>query len=259
MSVEDFEPIRQSAWMARSTINFSKKNRSIVRIAEVVHLASDLVAKVMSRTFEVVSRDAHYITVAARAILSDRVSGKIYQEDEVFKAELAISEQFTRINDYFDRRIEQAKQRIRLAGADPDTVFARRIAYEAECTTRTATDYLQILAKADIYLMLHEFLWIKGELSDMSDNPVEALRAKLNNEREVRSHLLSIPRKTTNQFQIVHRICRCVMNQRQEQRQEQSNRDKKRHAELKKGVVVDALAEPDVLGVQGGTKATEPA
>lgn len=222
------DPIKQSVWLAKTSLTFAANNQSTVRIRKVVHLAQGLVFKVMSKTFEAVSRDAYYITIIARVILSDRVSGKIYQEDEVFRAEKVIHQQFERINDWVDRRIEQATQKLRLAGVDPEEVMAQTTPYEAECTTRTATDYLALLKKADIYLSLHEYLWIMGELSD---NATESLNAKLHNELELRSHLMSISRRSTAQFTIINRICHAVRDDRKAASAEESARAKKRLAE----------------------------
>ena len=73
--------------------------------------------------------------------------------------------------------------------------------------------------------MLHEFLWITGELSD---SPQQALAAKLNNEREARNHLLSVSRTTVKHFQVIRRICNGVLDERRawrEQRKAQSVRD----------------------------------
>lgn len=234
------EPIKMHAWLAKSNFKFAKNNKATVRIPKVVHLASTSVVKAMAKTFESVSRDAHYITVAARVILADRVSGKIYQEDELFGAERKVAEHIMRINEFFDRRIAQAEQKIALAGADASTIIQRTQAYEAECTTRTATDYLQVIKKADIYLGMLEYLWIMQELSD---NPLESLQAKLNSEKEVISHLVSIPRKLTSQFQVINKLCRGVVEKRRADSVAQSERDKKKHQQS----LVAAQIEQNVL------------
>lgn len=234
------EVIPQKIWQARSTLNFLKRNENAVMAEEVVYLAHEQVTRVLSKTFEVLSRDAHYITIAARNILAERVSGKVYQEEEVFKAEISINDQLERINEFFDRRIQQSEQKFLASGRDPDKVPHRTKGYQAFCTTQAATEFIQVLKKADIYLVLLEYLWITGELSD---TPSEAIRAKLNSEREVRNHLLSIPRKSTSQFNIIRRICSGVMDQRKAERQEQSVRDKKKHEDEKKQVLTTMQEE----------------
>lgn len=236
-------PIKQSVWMAKSNFNFAKNNKATVRIAKVVHLASNAVLKIMSQTFEPLSRDAHYITVAARIILADRVSGKIYQEDGIFGAETKVIEHMARINEYFDRRIQQAEQKIEMMGGSPSELVQRTQAYEAECTTRTATEYLQILKKADIYLGMLEYLWI---MQGLSTDPLESVQAKLNSEKEVKQHILSIPRKSTSQFQIIHKICRDVMAQRKSESLAQSERDKKKHEMKQRQNVNVAVAQAEL-------------
>jgi hypothetical protein len=231
-------------WMQHSTLNFFGRNPNAVMARQTVALAREPISKILRRSFEVISRDAHYITINSRLILADRVSGKIYQEEEVFKAETAINAQLERINDYFDKRIQQAEAKLRAAGYDPNAVERKPITYEARCSTRTATEYLQLLTKADIYLVLHEFLWITGELSD---SPQEALRARLNNEREVRNHLHSVSRTTTNHFNIIRRICNGVLDQRREQRTKQSERDRSRAAEAKAKALQLAQKDMDKL------------
>lgn len=231
-------------WMQHSTLNFFGRNPNTVMARQRVSIARDPVARILRRSFEAISRDAHYITIKSRLILSDRVSSKIYQEEEVFKAEAAINEHLERINDYFDRCIKQAETKLRAAGYDPNAVERKALTYEAMCTTRTATEYLQLLAKADIYLVLHEFLWIAGELSD---SPQEALKARLNNEREVRNHLHSVSRATTKQFNIIRRICKGVLDERSEQRNQQSKRDRSRALEANAKALELAQKEMDGL------------
>lgn len=222
--------IPQEMWLKKSTITFFKRNQATVMAPQVIHLCSNDVVRTMTSTFEVVSRDAHYITIAARTILADRVSRKIYQEEEIFKAEQEIARQFERVHDYLDKMIVQSEEKIRLGGNDPDAIPTNTQAYGARCSTRASKEYLDLLKKADLYLTLLDYLWIMGELSDTQ---AEALAARLANQRAVRSQLLSIPKKTTAQFQIINRICKGVMDQRKTERSEQSGRDKRRAQEEK--------------------------
>lgn len=224
------EVIPQSRWMARSTLGHFKRDDIPVAASQRILIAQPGVLKVLAKAFEPVSRDAYYIGSDARRILTDRVSAKIYQEDEIFKAETAISSHLERINEFFDRRIQQAEARLRSAGFDPDGFKQNAKVYEASCTSRTAKEYLDIIKKADLYTGLNEYLSIVGELSD---NQNESQRAKLNNEREIRSHLFSITRMTSKHFQIIRRICHGVIDQRREERAKQSERDKRRTADAK--------------------------
>ncbi len=226
----NIELIPQSKWMARSTLGHFKRDDIPVAATQRILLAQPGILRVLAKAFEPVSRDAYYIGSDARRILADRVSTKIYQEEEIFKAETAINGQLERINDFFDRRIQQAESRLRSAGFDPEGFKQNAKAYEAICTSRTATEYLSIIKKADLYAGLNEYLSIVGELSD---SPNESQKAKLNNEREIRGHLFSITRLTSKHFQLIRRICQGVLDQRREERIKQSERDKRRNKATK--------------------------
>lgn len=220
--------IPMKEWMQRSTLNFMERNSNAIMAPINAYIGHEAVFKTMAKTFEVVSRDAHYITIASRIVLAEKVSGKIYKEEEVFKAETAIHKQFEVIHAYLDSRIRQAEQKLSHAGIDPNAVERTTRTYEAKCSTRTAKDYIELLTKADIYLAMHQYLWIMGELSD---NREEALKAKLNNERDVRNHLYTISRTTTKHFDILRRICNSVLAERKLGREKQSARDKRKYAE----------------------------
>ncbi len=202
-------PIDQ--WMARSTLKFFKRTPPVFAIKGTLNLASIVVVKVMAKNFEVVSRNTHFITISARNILADRTSKKIFQEDEIFKAETAINDQLERLNEYFDRRIQQSELKLKSAGYAMDIALADGDLYETKAATHQVTEYLQILKKADLYLGMLDYLWIAGELSD---TPAEALRAKLSNEREVRTQLFAFARLTNRQFETIFRICRGAIAQR---------------------------------------------
>mgnify|MGYP003382700806 CR=1 FL=1 len=228
MATKDIPVIPMKEWLQRSSLEYFERNASALMVPKVVHLSQDSLIKVMSKSFEVVSRDAHYITIASRLILADRLSGKIYQEEEVFKAETAINLQLEDIDDYLDRCIKQAEQKLIHAGIDPNAVERVTRGHAAKCATPTATDYLELIIKADIYLAMFQYLWVAGELSNSRD---EALKAKLNNERQVRDHLGTIVKTTTKHFHVLRRICNAVLADRKLGRDKQSARDKRKHAE----------------------------
>jgi hypothetical protein len=228
MATKDLPVIPMKEWLQRSSLEYFERNASALMVPKVVHLCSDTLVKVMSRSFEVVSRDAHYITIASRLILADRVSGKIYQEEEVFKAETAINWQLELVDDYLDGRIKQAEQKLIHAGIDPNVVERVTRGYASKCATPTATDYLELIIKADIYLAMFQYLWVAGELSNSRD---EALKVKLNNERQVRDELGKVVKMCTKHFHVLRRICNAVLADRKLDRDKQSARDKRKHAE----------------------------
>lgn len=230
MATKDIPVIPMKEWLHRSSLEYFERNASALMVPKIVHLSQDSVIKVMSRAFEVVSRNAHYITIGSRVILADRLSGKIYQEEEVFKAETAINLQLELVDEYLDRCIKQAEQKLSHAGIDPNSVERFTRGHAARCATPTATDYLELIVKADIYLAMFQYLWVAGELSNSRD---EALKAKLNNERKVRDQLGTLVKKTTKHFNELRRICNAVLADRKLDRDKQSARDKRKHAEQK--------------------------
>lgn len=221
--MSDTPIIEMKDWLAKSTLKFFERHESVMMVPRVVELGSPLAVKLLSRTFEPMSRDSFYISTSARGILADRVSGKIYQEDEIFKAELMLSSQLEKLNDYLNRRIEQAEQKMRAAGEDPTNIASPALRYRAKCATRTTKDWLDTIKKIDIYMTMLEFLHISGELSDTD---IESQRAKLHNEHDMRTHAHNIPREAARQYSVIRRICSAVLDGRMEERAAQSQRDK---------------------------------
>lgn len=263
--MSDTPIIEMKDWLAKSTLKFFERNEHVMMVPRIVEIGNPLAFKLLSRTFEPMSRDSFYITTSARGILADRVSGKIYQEDEIFKAELALSGQLEKLNDYLNRRIEQAEQKMRAAGEDPASMFYPTLRYRAKCATRTTKDWLDTIKKIDIYMTMLEFLHISGELSDTD---VESLRAKLNNERDMRTHAHGIPREAARQYSVIRRICSGVLDERMEERAAQSQRDKaaaQQNKDTKGSVAVtppagSAAAKSDpAKGAQGKRKKEQPA
>jgi hypothetical protein len=126
--MSDTPIIEMKDWLAKSTLKFFERNEHVMMVPRIVEIGNPLAFKLLSRTFEPMSRDSFYVTISARGILADRVSGKIYQEEEIFKAELALSRELEKLNDYLDRRIEQAEQKMRAAGKTPPACSTRRCA-----------------------------------------------------------------------------------------------------------------------------------
>lgn len=242
----DNKPIPQDEWMKRSNLRFFKRLDASMMVPQVVGLSHEVIVRMLRTQFEVVSRDVHYITIAARQILSDRVSAKIFQEDEILKAEKEVFKAFEAANNYFDTRITQAEQLLRESGMSDLSMRSGAVRlYEAYCSTRTATKWLELLKKADQYLTLNYQLWVTGEIGPSNWTDGEALAAKLNNERESRVTITQLARKVNQQFtvirQLVSRILEQRANEESERRRQQSERDKAKQREAKP---VTASPEP---------------
>lgn len=215
-------------WMKKSSMHFFERNPSALAAPGFVPLCNQMVLDIMATGFEPFSRDTYYITCRARMILSNNLKSDVYQEDEVFKAETAINTHLDRLHNYFDTRIAQGEQKLELGGFGSDEIQRLVTNYETRSVTNAVTQYLEILAKADLYLTILHYLWVTSELSD---SPDEAMRVKLNTEREVRQNLFGIGRFSSQHFRNIQRICNGVLDERQKDRERQSERDKAKAAE----------------------------
>jgi hypothetical protein len=243
--------VPQNEWIAKTNMKFFKylTQQGVVMVPQELALGSQsVVFPILRKQWEVVSQNAYYINITARRRLADRVSNKVYQEEELFKAEQAIGKAFEEAHEYFDRRIAQAEQIFESCGMNPDiSAIFRPVYYEALCTTRTATNFLRLLQKAERYLNLNRQLWVLGELSPEKQTEQEAESAMLRNEREVRNQLTAITRTTYKQFQAIRELVTRVEKKREEEeaqrRLAQSERDKAKHKSAAVAVPQEAQAD----------------
>jgi hypothetical protein len=211
--------------MHKTSIDFLGKNPDAIGAKSFVPLSHKLIAGILIKGFEIVTRDTHFITCRARQILVQNVHGDIYQEEELFKAETAMNTMFEQVHEYFDARITQGEQKLEMAGFNLNDVQRLVTNYEAETYTNGVTQYLDILAKADHYMTILQYLWVTGELSD---SPDEAMRVKLLAEREIRVTLFGITRASSVHFNNVRRLCEGIVEARRQERAKQSERDRRR-------------------------------
>jgi hypothetical protein len=210
-------------WMRKSSIDFFNRNPDVIGASGFVPLCNDTIVKVMSTGFEVITRDTHFITCRSRQILSQNLTGDIYQESEIFKAEAALNALFERTHEYFDTRITQGEQKLAMGGFGMDEIQKLVSNYETKTVTNAVTQYLDILAKADNYLTILQYLWVTCELSDDQD---EALRVKLTIEREVRHVLFAITRASNIHYNNIRKLCNGVVEARRAERAKQAQRDR---------------------------------
>ena len=247
--------IRMKKWMRNSSIDFFERNKDAIAAPGYVSLCNPMIVEVMSTGFEVISRDTHFITIRARAILSRNLSQKIYNEEEIFAAEMAMDKQFDQLHEYFDTRIEQGEKKLEAAGFGVSQMQRLVQNYETRAVTNGVTQYLDIIAKADYYITILHYLWITSELSD---NPDEARRVKLNTEREVRKQLFGITRASNVHYNNIRRICQGVIEKRQAQRKAQSERDRKAAAAAKEAAAQkEARRKKREASLQQGLKTAQ--
>ena len=224
------ETIKMKKWMRKSTINFFGRNKDAIGAPSFVPLCNKMVVDVMTTGFEVITRDTHFITCRARQILANNITGKIYQEDDLFKAETELNTHFENTHEFFDSRIQQGEQKLEMGGFSLSEIQRLVTNYETITVTNGVTQYLDILAKADHYLTVLQYLWVTSELSD---SPDEAMRVKLNCEREVRQVLFNMTRISNLHYNNIRRLCSAIVEKRQQERAAQSERDKARNAQKK--------------------------
>lgn len=219
----DQELIQISDWMRRTTIDFFQKNKDAMMVKGYVTLSNPAIVTIMSTTYEPLMRDTHFISCKAREILLDHASGEVIRDDELLRAEMEINAHVKSVHDYFDTRIAQAEQKLALHGITTDSMQRKERNYETKICSPTMTHFFNILYKADIYLSQLHYLWMTAELAD-DDN--EAMRVRLNAERDVRHQILAMCRLATQHFTLVRRLCMAVKDQRTEQRRISADRDR---------------------------------
>lgn len=212
-------------WQPPTTINWFDRNRRVALADGVIALAHPQAIRIMQSAFEPLTRNTYYISFLARQILTDKMNGKIYKEDEIFRAEQIIASEFERISDWLDQRLVQVRKRLEDAGYDSERVPREYKSYEYPSATRVITEFRQLLRKADDYLVMGHYLYIIGELSD---SVIGAETARLGNERTVRGTVWSLTRKTNQQFEVIQRICRGAAQIKADARRQQAIKDKER-------------------------------
>lgn len=215
-------------WMKKSSLHFFDRNPDALAAPGFVSLSHIDTVKVLSTCYEPICRNTFFISCRARQILSDNLSRKMYSEDEIFKAERSVNGLLEKLHEYFDTRIQQGEQKLELGGFRADEMQRIVKNYETKAVTNAVTQFLDLVTKADVYLTILHYLWVTSELSD---NPDECMRVKLNTEREVREHLYSVTRFAQSQYDAVRRICNGVLEMRREEREKQSERDRLRNQE----------------------------
>jgi hypothetical protein len=211
MNIATPKLIRMKKWMRKSSIDFFNRNPDVIGASGFVPLCNDMIVKVMSTGFEVITRDTHFITCRSRQILSQNLTGDIYQESEIFKAESALNALFERTHEYFDTRITQGEQKLAMGGFGMNEIQKLVANYETKTVTNAVTQYVDILGKADHYITILQYLWVTCELSDNQD---EALRVKLTIEREVRHILFAMTRASNIHYNNIRKLCNGVVEAR---------------------------------------------
>lgn len=205
-----------SEWGRKTALKFFDKYAGALHLDMEIEMANDMPRRVLAQSFEAVSRDTYYISVMARQILTENVSGKIYQEDEIFKAEQVIVKAIETAKSALDNRILQSDQKLQSAGYSRDVIKGRPDRLGISIYTSAARGFMEVCLSADLYSRMMTGLELIGELSDRQDQSMMALR---NAAREARTIMNTLASTISNQFSIINRICNGAVEQRRKERE----------------------------------------
>ncbi len=244
-------------WRLNTPIKFWEKNPDAIGRTVHASISHKFILHVLQTTFEPFSKSSYYVSVIARGILSDNLSRGVYKREELFGAETAIADGIQSLHEYFDTRIQQSVSRLEMAGFSLEETRAKAQDYEAISVTNATSNYLDILVKADIYLMVVHYLWLVGELAS---NTRESDMEKQRCEKEVRDALVNLTRMAERHNGVIHRICREAMdnaNKRRVQAAVKKARKGKRDKQTEKNLG-QAQAEQNALASGEAVVAPEP-
>ena len=203
-------------WGRKTSLKFFEKYAEALHLDMTIDMANDMPRRVLAQSFEAVSRDTYYISVMARQILTENVSGKVYQEDEIFKPEQIIVKAIESAKAALDNRILQSDQKLQGAGYSREFIKGRPDRLGIPIYTSAARGYMEVCLAADLYGRMMTGLELIGELSDRQDQSMMALR---NAARETRTTMNTLASTISHQFSIINRICNGAVEQRRKERE----------------------------------------
>lgn len=136
---------------------------------------SPKVNHMFQRNFDHLGRNAFFISVRGRILLG---------EEQVSLAEQMVYERMTEITKALDRKIEQAKQVMTVAGLTVMASYNKPVQHIAVVVSPMQTRYIKLLTKADELLMYINTLMLHGEMAE---------REHSKRELEIKQHMRTIP------------------------------------------------------------------
>lgn len=216
--------IPQDEWLPKTSLRFFERQQ--VPMARLhLPLSQTETVRILKTTTERLSRDAYYITVVAREILTDNISDKVYHEEEVLQAEQELFKALANANEAIDGVLRSAARRIGASGFKEPAVPDNAPLFEVHIASNVVAEFLNLLAKADLYFLQLNFLWQIGELSD---TPEGAIQAKVNGTRAVRQRVVHIVAVAGKQFNRLRSICNRIQEERRNRSQHRKLEAKKR-------------------------------
>ncbi len=147
-----------------------------------VEFGSPLVQNAFKRTFYITARNSHFISVFGRVLLG---------EEHVTEPENHVRNAFRNAMDDFDKKIVAAMTIVKHAEISNMASYSAAKSVNAQIITPISKIHLDLLKKADHFLLLINTLWLHGEI----DGKERARR-----ELEVKRKLRGVVAATRNMF-----------------------------------------------------------
>ncbi len=147
-----------------------------------VEFGNLLVQNAFKRTFYVTARNSHFISVFGRVLLG---------EEHVTEPENHVRNAFRNAMDDFDKKIVAAMTIVKHAEISNMASYSAARAVNAQIITPISKIHLDLLQKADQFLLLINTLWLHGEIDG---------RERARRELEVKRKLRGVVAATRNMF-----------------------------------------------------------
>ena len=147
-----------------------------------VEFGSPLVQNAFKRTFYITARNSHFISVFGRILLG---------EEKITEPEKHVRNAFNNAAEDFDRKLKAAQAIVADAAITRFATYSATRKAEVQIITPISKRHLELLVKADEFLLLVNTLWLHGEI----DGSERARR-----ELEVKRKLRGVVAATRNMF-----------------------------------------------------------
>jgi hypothetical protein len=192
------EARKPEEWLIAGKLDFFKKYKGELGYRNYT-LGSPQLIRILSRYYEFFSRNLMFIHSEGRALLG--VDG----EAKIEKAEDVMRQTLEKCKEAINTKIAQAEHLLKEASCSLPTKFNKPVELEVPIVSPNARLFMEILQRADYYMLLNFALWAEGEIDD---------RNKANNQRTIRKLLLGVINGIRSQFNYIRRQVALNNNER---------------------------------------------
>lgn len=155
------------------------------------NIGSSLVNSFYRRTFEITSRNAHFISVFGRILLG---------EDKVQEPENYLKNTLANAIKEIDSKIVAAKALMLNEGIDKLASYENSRPFEVKIVSPIAKQYMELLLKADEYQAYVSTLWLHGAIDDRQRTGTELdLKKRMRSVVTAARNMFIVIRKKTNE------------------------------------------------------------